>query len=72
MAGSDIIEMSGLLLVIFNAMHTDSYNCENFTNKKDVEYQPSDEGGTRSLPVKSKMAARGPQNGGRGLERFYP
>ena len=39
--------------------------------KMGEEYQPSGEGGTRSLcatPAKSKMAARGPQNGGRGLE----
>ena len=36
------------------------------------KYQPSGEGGTRSppaRPAKSKMAARGPQNGERGLER---
>ena len=36
-------------------------------------YQPSGEGGTRSppaMPAKSKMAAWGPKNGRRGLERF--
>ena len=31
------------------------------------EYQPSGEWGARLPPKKSKMAARGPQNGGRGL-----
>ena len=36
------------------------------------KYQPSGAGGTPSppaTPAKSKMAARGPQNGRRGLER---
>ena len=41
------------------------------------EYQPSGAGGTRSPPAKSKMAARWPKNGRRGLERgqtlgFWP
>jgi len=36
------------------------------------KYQPSGAGGTRSPPAKSKMAASGPQNGRRGLERCPP
>ena len=45
------------------------------TKKKLNEYQPSGEGGTRSppaTPAKSKMVARGPQNGRGGLERCLP
>ena len=37
------------------------------TVKKIGEYQPNGEGGTHSLPAKSKMAARGHQNGRRVL-----
>ena len=54
--------------------------------QKQKKYQPSGEGGTRSAPAtlhrrtactaappaKSKMAARGPQNGRGGLERCLP
>ena len=41
-------------------------------DEKNVKYQPSGAGGTRSppaMPAKSKMAARGPQNDQQGLER---
>ena len=37
--------------------------------KFELKYQPSGEGDTRSLPAKSKMAARGPQNDQHG--RFF-
>ena len=36
------------------------------------KYQPSGEGGARSPPARLKMAARGPQNGRRGLEKCLP
>ena len=35
------------------------------------KYQPSGEGGARSPPAKSKMAARGAQNGRQGVEHFF-
>ena len=40
-----------------------------------IEYQPSGEGGTRSppaTPAKFKIAAQGPQNARRCLERYLP
>ena len=45
--------------------------------KKEEEYQPSSEGDSLTAcnaawPAKSKMAARGPQNGRRGLEWCLP
>ena len=36
------------------------------------KYQSSGGGGARLPPAKSNMAARGPQNGGHGLERCLP
>ena len=57
--------------------HTDrKVHIQVVPTKKNMEkYQPSREGSTRSppaTPAKSKMAARGPQNGRRGLERCLP
>ena len=40
--------------------------------KQFCKYQPSSAGDTRSPPAKSKMAASGPQNGRRDLERCLP
>ena len=37
-----------------------------------IWYQPCGTGGTRSPPTKSKMVARGPQNGRQDLERCLP
>ena len=37
-----------------------------------LKYQPSSTGGTRSPPAKSKMDARGPQNGHRVWKGVYP
>ena len=36
---------------------------------RQIAFQSSGTGGTRLVPAKSKMAARGPQNGRRGPER---
>ena len=47
----------------------------NEVQRHQIKFQPSGEGGTRlppATPAKSKMAARGPQNGRRGLERYLP
>ena len=43
-----------------------------FRFKLNTKYQPSGAGGPHSPPAKSKMAARGPQNGRWGLERCLP
>ena len=40
--------------------------------KEDLKYQPSSTEGTFSLPVKSRMAARGSLNGRRNLEGGLP
>ena len=50
-------------LFISDAFCQKGANLHNFEYK----YQPSGGRGTRSPPVKSKVAARGPQNGRRGL-----
>ena len=44
----------------------------NFQAKIFKKYQPSGEGGSRTPPAKSTMAARGPQNGRWGLKRCLP
>ena len=56
-AAREILSYEDNLKYEYNLKYKDDLKYE-----YDLKYQPSSEGGTRSLPAKSKMAARGPQN----------